>query len=323
MEDHSLYCVLIPYKDGTDKLITCLDALVKHLPPKTIVLLVDDGSTSTQPELDFYINDSRIHLLRHEMSQGPAAARNTGIEWCRIKNIDIVILLDSDCIPGSDFVESHVRLHKEHNDVACIGGGIQGIGQGIWARLDGIASWFTSIPGSRLREVGRLYHIPTTNMSLKLGELPIGGDPFDPSLRTGEDVKFLNRLRLSGGKAIFSPTPIVHHRDRENLRDFLIHQYRWGLHTCAVRFDSKSKTSKRLMLALALIPLLPAYAFVSSLINLIPWLSISKKYLLYWPVLFLLYLYKGVGVVEGTLKPDRALYPVLRQRTQSTDQTTI
>jgi glycosyltransferase involved in cell wall biosynthesis len=310
MEDNPLYCVLIPYKDGADKLITCLDALVEHLPPRTIVLLVDDGSTPTQPELDPCASDSRIHLLRHEMPQGPAAARNTGIEWCRTKNIDIVILLDSDCIPGPDFVKSHVRLHKEHEDVVCIGGAIQGVGRGIWARLDGIASWFTSVPGSRLRKVGRLYHIPTTNMSLKLRELTIEGDPFDPSLRTGEDVKFIHRLQLLERKAIFSPTPVVHHLDRESLRDFLVHQYRWGLHTYAMRFGGKRKINKRLLLALAFIPLLPAYALVSSSINLIPWLNISKKYLIYWPALFLLYVYKGIGVIEGTLKPDRALYPI-------------
>jgi len=281
-------------------------ALARDLPEGAGILLVDDGSSSGP---DIHDADPRVHVLRHEKSQGPAAARNTGIRWCLERGTELLILLDSDCIPEPGFVATHVRLNEENPEAVCIGGAIRGVGKGVWARLDGICSWFTSMPGSSPRRAGKLYHIPTTNMSIKLKQLPENARFFDARLRTGEDVEFMNRLHASGAEIMFFPIPLVTHMDREDFKGFLAHQYRWGLHTYAVRLKGRKKTGSRLLLAAAFALLLPAYAFATSLINLVPWLRVSVAYVFYWPVLFLVYAYKGIGVLEGILKPERALYP--------------
>ena len=306
MQDKPSCCVLIPYRDRPDMLEACLGALAGHLPAGTVLLLVDDGSTEPQTELDA---SPALKVLRHESSQGPAAARNTGIQWCRNHGIDIVILLDSDCTPGPDFVQAHIDHHIEHEDIVCLGGAIQGVGRGVWAHIDRVASWFTSIPGAPPREVGALYHIPTTNMSFKLAKMPQSDPLFDPALRTGEDVQFVNMLRAAGGKVMFFPTPLVSHRDREHAKDFLAHQYRWGRHTYVARFGVKHKMWQRGLVALAFLALLPAYACAAAAANLLPWLRVSKRYIVYGPILFVLFLFKGIGVLEGILKPESALFP--------------
>lgn len=302
-------CVLIPYRDGIGMLAECLASLQEDLPADTTILLVDDGSVADQSAISSNLNDLHIAVLRNATSLGPAAARNKGIAWCRERGVKILILLDSDCVPEHGFVAKHIYLHGEMPDVVCIGGGIRGRGRSYWARLDCIASWFTSLPESGARNVGPLVHIPTTNMSLKLQQLPFSGDLFNERLRTGEDVEFLRRLMAAGGRVKFSPIPIIAHRDRDDFRGFLRHQYRWAVHTYAVRSDAKHSLTARVILGMAFFLLIPVYALVSSVLNVVPWLKVSPAKILWWPLLFVLYSIKGLGVVEGIFFPNHALYP--------------
>jgi len=302
-------CVIIPYRNNAALLEMCLCRLLENLPPYASVVLVDDGSTQPQPKIFLLAEDPRIHRLVNDQPKGPAAARNRAFCWCREHEVDMVILLDSDCLPEPDFITTHVTLMKEHPDALCIGGSIRGTGRGIWAKIDGLASWFTSIPGTKTRRVGGVYHIPTTNMSIRFNALTPEEAHFDEKLRTGEDVKFVRMLRKRGRQLLFSPIPRVEHYDRERLTDMLRHQYRWGLHTYAMRSGAAGHTAKRLLLAIVFLTAIPAYAFVGSSVNLLPWLAVSWSSILYWPILFLLYMYKGIGVLEGILWPEHALWP--------------
>ncbi|MEM9544075.1 MAG: glycosyltransferase [Cyanobacteria bacterium P01_E01_bin.42] len=306
--------VIIPYKDCSTLLAQCLDSLLSVLPESAIAILVDDGSAveaSADPALCSFLQDRRIRYLRHPHNRGPAAARNTGICWCQEREIKLAILLDSDCLVLPNFVETHCNLHEKYPDVVCIGGAIIGLGRGLWAKLDGLMSWFTSIPNLPLREVKGIYHIPTTNMSLKLDLLLPDYSLFDTRFKTGEDVAFCKKLQSGGAKMLFSPQPVIQHLDRTRFKDFLRHQYRWGLHTYVVRFGDRSwGIFRRLLLALTFIVLLPAYAIVASAINMIPWLKQSLMFIQYCPLVLFIYLIKGIAVVVGICFPSIALYPV-------------
>ena len=302
-------CILIPYKDSVEQLRNCLQMLMPQLSIETAIILVDDGTSMDQSGLKRYFNNTKITVMRNHVSMGPAFARNKGIEWCREHGVEIVLLIDSDCVAEKTWVQEHLRLHEKYDDVVCIGGSIKGIGHTIWAYIDNIASWFTSIPGAPQRVVGKIYHIPTTNMSFKLSRLPMKGKLFNSALRTGEDVEFVHRILDAGCKIIFSPEPLVYHMDRNRLTDFLKHQYRWGLHTYSLRFGRKQWGKiKRTLFALGFFFMIPIFSVLSSALNIYPYLTISIKYLLYLPPLFLLYMYKGIGVFAGTMDPSLALY---------------
>jgi mycofactocin glycosyltransferase len=302
-------CVLIPYRNDARRLAQCLQSLLSDLPAEAWVFLVDDGSTDDQQALASFLSDRRVVRIRNETSLGPAVARNRGVAWCRDHGVSIVLLLDSDCIPGPGFVQTHLRLHEELPDIVCIGGAIRGRGLGFWARFDCVASWFTSLASSPRREVDRLLHVPTTNMSLKLTRLPFTGPLFDERLRTGEDVAFLHALMKKGGRAMFSPVPEIVHQDREDFRGFVRHQYRWAMHTYVVRFGQGHSPLFRLAFAAAFLALIPAYALFASVVSIRPWVRVAPSYLLWWPLLYLLYCVKGVGVIEGAIWPSHATYP--------------
>jgi len=309
----ALCYVLIPFKDGDEVLEICIDSLLPQLTDGVEVVLVDDGSrikAAEKPLLQRFLGDSRVHLLSHDVNRGPAEARNTGLAWCKEAGAEIVILLDSDCLAKPGFVEAHIRLHGENPGQACIGGAIQGQGEGVWAHLDALMSWFSSVPGTPARIVNEPYHLPTTNMSLKMNSLPAPGQTFNPRLKTGEDVAFIKDLRRRGETILFSPEPEIIHRDRRSAAGFFRHQHRWGLHTYVVRFGEQSLSPwRRGLFVLGFIPGLPVYVVLTTLLNIVPWLRRSPGYLVYIPVLLLLYGIKGTAVLLGAINPALALYP--------------
>ena len=306
-------CVTIPFLDRFPMLKANLGTLLGDLPDATCVVVVDDGSQPAaidDAELKPLLDDARVILLRHADNRGPGAARNTALDWCRNAGIELIILLDSDCRVEPGFAQRHMALHREHPEAACIGGAIQGEGRGLAARLDGIMSWFTSIPETPGHEVTEPLHLPTTNMSLKLDRLPAGMEAFDPNLRTGEDVALIKALRRQGEKILFSPEPLIHHSDREDMRAFLNHQMRWAIHTYAVRFGyTRPRLLLRAFLFAGFLLALPVFALYASWLNIQPWLSTDKRYAAYWPAVLLVFVLKGVGVLVGIVNPGRALYP--------------
>jgi glycosyltransferase involved in cell wall biosynthesis len=303
--------VVVPFKDGFETLPSCLGSVLKSLPDGARVVAIDDGS-ERDPCADSALAPLLVHpaavLLRHAHNRGPAAARNTGFDWCWQHGIDTVILLDSDCVAPDDFVVRHLAHHHAHPEALCVGGAIKGQGDGFWARLDNILSWFTAVPRPDCVVTPPL-HIPTTNMSLKLRPSCRELLRFRAYLRTGEDVALIQDLRRAGQVVRFNPSPCIVHIDRATFRAFIRHQYRWGLHTFAVRFQAAARSrALGLAFALAFVPAAPLYAALATWLNMRPWLAYNRADWPLVPVVYLVYLLKAIAVVHGAVRPEAALY---------------
>jgi GT2 family glycosyltransferase len=85
----------------------CLSALWAQSTDRFRVIIVDDGSTPPLAEsIAELTTNRRVHLLRHDDSTGPAAARNAGVAS---SDADYIVFVDDDVAPNSTFVESHLR----------------------------------------------------------------------------------------------------------------------------------------------------------------------------------------------------------------------
>jgi glycosyltransferase involved in cell wall biosynthesis len=304
--------VIVPFKDDFGSLARCLASALAGLPDGARLIVIDDGSCrdpSADPALGPIFTHPAVVILRHGRNRGPAAARNSGLDWCWENDVDTAILLDADCVAPADFVQRHLACHHAHPEALGVGGAIEGIGDGLWSRLDEILSWFTSVPRPDC-EVDSPYHLPTTNLSLKLrpgcGQLL----RFAERLRTGEDVALFRELRRAGEIVRFTSLPRIVHFDRTTFAAVLRHQYRWGLHTFVVRFGGDDATAAlRLAFALGFILLAPAYAVLATWLNMRLWLAYRTHDWPFVPLVYLAYLVKAVAVVHGAIVPEIALYP--------------
>ena len=308
------HSVFIPFYGRLDQVSRCLDSLLSQRLKNTRILLVNDGSPETEVEetLGQYLTLPGVVLLHHDGNRGVAAARNTAVNWCRVQALEILIMLDSDCLVDEDFISGHLALHREYPQAAAFGGGVRGSGASIWATLDKIVSWVHSVPYGAVRKINTPYHLPTTNFSVKISMLPVGEQVFDERLNTGEDALLVRRLRQEGKTVWFSPSPTIIHKDRETLLDLLRHHYPWGHHQYFVQLTGDLNPIGfnpwfRLLFLILFIPALPLFALMGSTLNLMPWLKHKPIYALAFPAVYLLWLCKSVAVVEAALRPEHCL----------------
>lgn len=289
-----------------------MNALVEQKTGCTSFLLIDDASTESLMPLESLLERDDVHIIRHPGNEGVAAARNSALHWCKRQGFELVVMIDSDCIPGPGFIERHLGLHQDHPDAACIGAAIIGQGETIWANLDGVASWVHATPHSSLHSVETPYHLPTTNFSVKVSLLPDRDFIFDERLHTGEDCLLIREYRRNGKAVLFSPEPVIYHRDRDRLSDVIRHHYKWGHHQYFIQLgrDISSRVfnlSYRLVFVVLFVPLWPLYALAGATLNIVPWISHSPRYCLYAPAMYLLWLAKGVAVIEAACRPRKVM----------------
>lgn len=302
------HCVVIPFFNRISQVRTCLESLLAQALPETEFLLVDDASAEPLDELHPLLAQPTVHLIAHPENKGVSAARNSALYWCRQRRYTLVIMIDSDCSPGPDFIHSHVSLHAAIPSAACIGAAIVGQGNTLWSRIDGLASWVHAAPHYPQHDVESPYHLPTTNFSVKVSQLPEREFIFDERLVTGEDCLLIREYRRRSKRVVFSPRPVIYHRDRDSLRDVIRHHYKWGHHQYFVQLgrDISPYVFNPVYRVLFLLGFLPAwvfYALMGATLNIVPWLRTKAGNIVFAPAIYLLWLCKGVAVMEAAVRP--------------------
>lgn len=94
--------IVIPMYNAEKLIIETLDALKKQTFKHFEVIVVDDGSTDNSFNLvKKYRANFSLRVIKQKNS-GPATARNNGVKHAKT---NIIIFIDSDCVPHPDFVE--------------------------------------------------------------------------------------------------------------------------------------------------------------------------------------------------------------------------
>jgi GT2 family glycosyltransferase len=212
--------VVVASFNGDRTLKSCLESLQRLKYPDFEVILVDDGSTDSTPQIASAFPG--VRYLRHERNLGLSVARNTGISAA---TGEIIAFTDSDCRADEDW------LHYLAQEMA--GGDFVGMGGPNLLPPDDslVAAAVTASPGGPAHVMlndRQAEHIPGCNMAFyKWALLEVGG--FDPIFRkAGDDVDICWRLQHAGGKIGFSPSAFVWHYRRSATADYLKQQQGYG-----------------------------------------------------------------------------------------------
>ena len=212
--------VVVASYNGGRTLKACLESLLALNYPDFEVILVDDGSTDTTPQIASLI--PRVRCLRHEKNLGLSAARNTGIA---ATTGEIVAFTDSDCRADEDWLY-YLVSDLLASDFAGMGG------PNLLPPEDSaVAAAVMVSPGGPAHVMlsdRQAEHIPGCNMAFfKSALASVGG--FDPLFRkAGDDVDLCWRLQQAGHKIGFSPAAFVWHYRRSTVADYLRQQQGYG-----------------------------------------------------------------------------------------------
>jgi GT2 family glycosyltransferase len=210
--------VVVCTYNGSKTLPACLRGLRGVEYPDFEVIVVNDGSTDSTPEI---VRRFGFRLISTD-NGGLGTARNIGLQAA---TGEIVAYLDDDARPDPHWLH-YLALAFEDGRFAGIGGPNLPP-----AESGAVASCVADAPGGPTHVLVsdcEAEHIPGCNMAFRKTALEeVGG--FDPQFRVaGDDVDICWRLRAAGQDLGFSPAAFVWHQPRGSVGGYWRQQRGYG-----------------------------------------------------------------------------------------------
>jgi glycosyltransferase involved in cell wall biosynthesis len=200
-----LISVIMPAYNRADYIRQAVESVLSQEGPPFELIVVDDGSTDSTPDIVRGYPFESVRLLRQE-NQGPGAARNAGL---KIARGELIAFLDSDdyYLPGKLAAQAGLLQTDRHLGAVHSG----------WQIVDG--------RGNPLQTVEPWKDAPVLNLKtwlmwkpVFLGGIMIRADwlrragPFNPRLFQTDDVEMMFRLAAAGCRMRWLKQPTVCYR---------------------------------------------------------------------------------------------------------------
>jgi glycosyltransferase involved in cell wall biosynthesis len=205
--------VIIPAYNASNTIQHCLRALEKQTAKPNEILVVNDGSTDNTAEIVGKFKKAKIINLKK--NTGPAKARNFGAK--EAKN-EIIIFLDSDCIPVSNWLEEMLIPFTDKQVV-----GVQGAYK---TRQRSLVAQFEQLDieyrYEKMKKSKKLDWIGSYSAAYDRKTF-LKEKGFDETFTkaSGEDADFSYHLSEKGKKLFFNPKAIVYHTHPETMAHYL------------------------------------------------------------------------------------------------------
>lgn len=228
--------VIIPMYNSEKTIIQTLGGLEDQTRKDFEVIIVDDGSTDNSPKLvTEFKNQSELSIkLIHQKNSGPAKARNLGVKH---SEGDIIIFLDSDCIPPENWIEEMIKpLDGEIVGCNC--------GYRVKNKKSLIARHVEyEIAKRHEKMVGRIIDTIGSYSASFLKDIFLRAGGFNSEYKSasGEDFDLAFRIRKMGYKLIFTDKTFVYHYHPDTLKRYLKQQYLRGYWRVKMYLNNKDK----------------------------------------------------------------------------------
>jgi|AntRauTorcE11898_2_1112593.scaffolds.fasta_scaffold10418_2 glycosyltransferase involved in cell wall biosynthesis len=116
MNTNIIVSVVIPTRNRKKILKKCLKSLNQQTIDNSTfeIIIIDDGSNDNNKLMIEQINLKPHYIYKYQDQTGPAGARNTGI---KLANGKYIIFIDDDIIVSENFIESHLKKHKNKKEI--------------------------------------------------------------------------------------------------------------------------------------------------------------------------------------------------------------
>ncbi len=204
--------VIIPTYHSWDKLQSCLDCLASQtVEPEKFEIVVVNNDPSDPTPADFRL-PANAQIIT-EGKPGSYAARNKGIAAARA---ELLFFTDSDCLPVPEYVESGLRIAREHPEVSRFGGDVALVPNGSeWTAVE-LYDYHLGLEQRKWVERGRAV---TANLIVRRDMFDRVG-LFNSEVLSGGDMEWNDRAAAAGEPIVFAADAIVRHPARATLREF-------------------------------------------------------------------------------------------------------
>jgi glycosyltransferase involved in cell wall biosynthesis len=231
--------VIIPMYNAGDTIIQTLKGLEDQTRRDFEVIVVDDGSADNSSKLvaEFESQSNFSIKLVHQENAGPAKARNLGVEH---SSGEVIIFLDSDCIPPGNWLEEMVKPLKGRV-VGCNCGYKVKNKESLVARYIDyeIAKRHENLIGKTIDTMGSYSASYVKDIFIKAN-----GFSTEYPIASGEDFDLAFNIRKMGYDLVFTGETFVYHYHPDSLKKYLKQQFGRGYWRVKMYLRNKDKILK-------------------------------------------------------------------------------
>lgn len=191
-------CVIIPSLNSP-----IIDAVVAGIEAQAGAARIGEIIVVGKDEAGLLPHNGRTRLIDTGEPVDASTARNLGMAATAA---DMLIFLDSDCVPQPGWLDGHLAAHAAGHCV--VGGGVLPDGINYWHLTYNLAMFhevFSTAPA------GARPFLPTLNLSVTREVIQaVGG--LDVTLPYSHDLDWTTRMRRAGFQPYFEPRAAVQHR---------------------------------------------------------------------------------------------------------------
>jgi cellulose synthase/poly-beta-1,6-N-acetylglucosamine synthase-like glycosyltransferase len=220
--------VIVPVLNEESRIATCLESVLAQTYPREQieVIVADGGSTDRTRELVAAVAqaDRRFRLIDNP-GRSQAAGLNLAVAASRG---EVIARLDGHAAWRPWHLEHCVRILEE-TGADNVGGTMEGVGESVVAKAIALA---TASPfgmgGARYRYATTMMDTDTVFLGCFRRSALERVGPFNEALPIHEDYELNHRIRLSGGRIIFSPEIPTRYWVRESWTEVARQFFRYG-----------------------------------------------------------------------------------------------
>lgn len=220
------FSIVIPTYNRPERLKECLQSITFLEYPRDCfeVVVVDDGSKiSLERVVEPFKNQLHITLLK-QINQGPATARNTGVNHAKGK---FLAFTDDDCKPAPDWLKTLATRFE--NAPNCLIGGktINILSDNTFSiasqeLINYLYSYYNSNPQQASFFASNNIALSTENFR------KIGGFDTTYPRAAAEDREFCDRWLQYGNKMLYAPEVQVYHAHQLTLSSYWRQHFHYG-----------------------------------------------------------------------------------------------
>ncbi|MFW6015937.1 MAG: glycosyltransferase [bacterium] len=199
--------VIVPAYIRTDFDYNCLNRLISILKSQTYeinnIIIIDDCSP-----YQYKLDEKEVILYNFNKNQGPANARNKGLEIALKKNAELIIFTDVDCVPDNAWVEGFIKRFKEDSKAHILSGKTKSFNKtwlGKYHEING------TLNGRRFKDSDLLLYGPTCNLAIIREAACSMRFNTDFPNAAGEDIDFCFRAIQQGFNIKYCDKAIINH----------------------------------------------------------------------------------------------------------------
>lgn len=200
-----LISVIIPVLNNPEGIASCIEGLLEQDYPteKMEIIVIDNGSVD---ETRGVVKQYTVSLMNEGKVKSPYAARNRGLEAAKGK---IIAFTDSDCIPDTSWLSNAERVLRDP-DIDMIGGHVSF----RFSRHHTAGELYDSLINLEVKNNVRERGVAKTGNLIVDAELFERIGLFDPTIRSGGDVRWTGRATREGFRLVYRDDVIVYKKAR-------------------------------------------------------------------------------------------------------------